>query len=43
MKIDAIAKDFDIKSGTCGKFQSAYVGIGGPHVRVKELIMGGGA
>jgi len=42
MKIEAIGKDFDIRAGTCGKGQSAYVGIGGPHVRVKELILGGG-
>ncbi len=43
MKIDAIGKDFDIRSGFCGKGQTMYVGIGGPHVRVKEMIIGGGA
>ncbi len=43
MKIDAIGRDFDIRSGFCGKGQTMYVGIGGPHVRVKEMMIGGGA
>jgi len=42
MKIDAIGKDFDIRAGFCGKGQTMYVGIGGPHVRVRELVIGGG-
>jgi len=40
MKIDAVGKDFEIRAGFCGKGQTAYVGMGGPHVRVKELILG---
>lgn len=42
MKIDSVAKDFEIRAGACGKGQAAYVGLGGPHVRVKELVLGGG-
>ena len=43
MNIDAISNDFEMKMpGMCGKNgQSMYVDNGGPHVRVKELVVGG--
>jgi len=40
-KVDAVGKDFEVGAGRCGKGQTAFVGDGGPHVRVKELIVGG--
>jgi TldD protein len=45
MNIDAVAKDFEMKMpGFCGKNgQRMYVDNGGPHVRVKELVVGGRA
>ena len=41
--IDAVCDDFEMKMpGTCGKDgQGMYVDNGGPHVRVKELVVGG--
>ncbi|MCE5199819.1 MAG: TldD/PmbA family protein [Armatimonadota bacterium] len=43
MNIDAVSNDFELKMpGMCGKKgQSMYVDNGGPHVRVKELVVGG--
>ncbi len=43
MNIDAVADDFEMKMpGQCGKQgQGMYVDNGGPHVRVKELVVGG--
>ncbi|MCL4499148.1 MAG: metallopeptidase TldD-related protein, partial [Chloroflexi bacterium] len=45
MNIDAVADDFEMKMpGMCGKKgQGMYVDNGGPHVRVKELVVGGRA
>ncbi len=41
--IDAISNDFEMNMpGTCGKDgQGMYVDNGGPHIRVKELVVGG--
>jgi len=41
--IDAVANDFEMNMpGTCGKDgQGMYVDNGGPHIRVKELVVGG--
>ncbi|RLI34343.1 TldD/PmbA family protein, partial [Candidatus Bathyarchaeota archaeon] len=41
--IDAVSRDFELKlPGMCGKGgQAMYVDGGGPHVRVKEVILGG--
>ncbi len=39
--VDAIAKDFQISYGRCGKGQTAFVSDGGPHIRVKSLTIGG--
>lgn len=43
--IDAVSNDFEMKMpGMCGKDgQGMYVDNGGPHVRVKELVVGGQA
>ncbi|MGQ4892402.1 MAG: TldD/PmbA family protein [Candidatus Njordarchaeia archaeon] len=40
MKIEAVGKDFEIRSGYCGKGQTAFVGLGGPHVKIRELVIG---
>jgi TldD protein len=42
--IDGIAGDLDIASGYCGKAgQSVPAGVGQPHVRIRELTVGGTA
>jgi len=41
MRVDAVGKDFELHSGRCGKGQVAYVGDGGPSIRVRNLIVGG--
>ena len=40
-KVDAVGKDFELWPGRCGKGQTAFVCDGGPHVRVKEVLVGG--
>jgi len=42
-KIEAVGKDFELSPGRCGKGQTAFVCDGGPHVRVKEVLVGGSA
>jgi TldD protein len=43
-QIDAVANDFEVKSGFCGKAgQSVPVGTGQGHVRIRELTVGGTA
>jgi TldD protein len=42
-KVDAIGKDFELWPGRCGKGQTAFICDGGPHIRVKEVIVGGSA
>lgn len=43
-KVDAVGKDFELWPGRCGKGgQTAFICDGGPHVRVKEVLIGGGA
>lgn len=41
--VDAVAKDFALDPGRCGKGQTAFIGDGGPHIRVKEMVVGGSA
>ena len=43
LNIDAVGKDFTIDSGRCGKGQMAFIGDGGPHIRLSEVIVGGSA
>jgi TldD protein len=42
-KVDAVGKDFELHSGRCGKGQTAFIGDGGPHIRVSEVTVGGSA
>lgn len=42
-KVDAVGKDFALWPGRCGKGQEAFVCDGGPHARVKEVLIGGSA
>ncbi|MGQ9461019.1 MAG: metallopeptidase TldD-related protein [Candidatus Bathyarchaeaceae archaeon] len=42
-KVDAAGRDFKLWPGRCGKGQTAFTCDGGPHIRVKEVIVGGGA
>jgi TldD protein len=40
---DGLGKDFAIAGpGFCGKGQTVPVGDGGPHVRVRDAVVGGG-
>lgn len=39
--VDAVGKDFSIDPGRCGKGQTAFICDGGPHIRVKEMVVGG--
>jgi len=43
LEVDAVGKDFQLWSGRCGKGQEAFVCDGGPHVRLKEVLVGGSA
>ncbi len=42
-KVDAVGRDFELWPGRCGKGQIAFICDGGPHIRVGEVIIGGGA
>jgi len=42
-KVEAVGKDFTLWPGRCGKGQTAFVCEGGPHVKVKEVLVGGSA
>jgi len=43
LKVDAVGKNFAIDSGRCGKGQTAFIGDGGPHIRLSEVVVGGSA
>lgn len=43
LRVDAVGKDFKLWPGVCGKGQGAFVCNGGPHMRVKEVLVGGSA
>ena len=43
LKVDAVGKDFELSAGRCGKGQTAFIGDGGPHIRVSEVVIGGSA
>jgi TldD protein len=43
LKVNAVGKDFELWPGRCGKGQTAFVCDGGPHIRVKEVLVGGSA
>jgi len=42
-KVDAVGKDFQLWPGRCGKGQIAFICDGGPHIRIKEVVVGGSA
>jgi len=42
-KVEAVGRDFELSPGRCGKGQTAFVCDGGPHIRVKEVTVGGSA
>jgi len=42
-KVDGVGRDFELWPGRCGKGQTAFICDGGPHIRVREVIIGGGA
>jgi TldD protein len=42
-KVDAVGKDFELWPGRCGKGQTAFICDGGPHIRVGDVTIGGGA
>jgi TldD protein len=42
-KVDAVGRDFELWPGRCGKGQTAFICDGGPHIRVGEVTIGGGA
>jgi TldD protein len=42
-KVEAVGKDFELSSGRCGKGQTAFIGDGGPHIRLEEVTVGGSA
>jgi len=43
LKVDAVGKDFELWPGRCGKGQTAFTCDGGPHIRVKGVLVGGSA
>jgi len=43
LKVEAAGKDFELGPGRCGKGQTAFVCDGGPHAKIKEVLVGGSA
>ena len=43
LRVEAVGKDFELWPGRCGKGQTAFICDGGPHIRVGEVKIGGGA
>jgi TldD protein len=41
--VEDVGTDFELWPGRCGKGQTAFICDGGPHIRVGELTIGGGA
>ncbi len=42
-KVDGVGKDFLLDPGRCGKGQTAFICDGGPHISIKEIMVGGSA
>ena len=42
-RVEAVGRDFKLWPGRCGKGQTAFICDGGPPIRVREVIIGGGA
>jgi len=43
LRVEAVGKDFELWPGRCGKGQTAFICDGGPHIKVGEVTVGGGA
>jgi len=43
LRVEAVGRDFELWPGRCGKGQTAFICDGGPHMRVGEVVIGGGA
>jgi len=43
LRVEAVGRDFELWPGRCGKGQTAFICDGGPHIRVGEVTIGGGA
>ena len=41
--VEAVGRDFELWPGRCGKGQTVFICDGGPHIRVGEVTIGGGA
>jgi len=41
--VEAVGRDFELWPGRCGKGQTAFICDGGPHIKVSEVNIGGGA
>jgi TldD protein len=41
--VSAVGKDFMLDPGRCGKGQTAFISDGGPHIKIKEVVIGGTA
>ncbi|MHA1675706.1 MAG: metallopeptidase TldD-related protein [Candidatus Njordarchaeales archaeon] len=41
LEVNGVGKDFKLHPGRCGKGQTAYVSDGGPHIRVRKIVVGG--
>jgi TldD protein len=42
-KVESVGKDLELWPGRCGKGQTAFICDGGPHMRLGEITIGGGA
>ena len=42
-EVDAVGRDFMLDPGRCGKGQIAFISDGGPHIRIREVVVGGSA
>jgi TldD protein len=42
-RVEEVGRDFELWPGRCGKGQTAFICDGGPHIRVGEVTIGGGA
>ncbi|PVX24058.1 MAG: TldD/PmbA family protein [Candidatus Bathyarchaeum sp.] len=42
-RVEAVGRDFELWPGRCGKGQTAFICDGGPHIRVGDVTIGGGA
>ncbi|HUJ84908.1 MAG TPA: TldD/PmbA family protein [Candidatus Acidoferrales bacterium] len=42
-KVNGVGKDFLLDPGRCGKGQTAFISDGGPHISIKEIMVGGSA